>query len=299
MEKKELHNILPLQYTLLYFPFSYHMALTCPWDLWCDVSILIVFQDHYYIFPADCEANTAAEPRGSPAPVKPGTPLQLLPPPIFKIHLYFGAVKNTLALGAADDPAQQPGAQQSSLTNERMGGISNSSSWIQKNWIRGRGERPAFCSLLGHFCWIYSPVHSNMPFAKRVVEPQLLCRHQIPNEDGLLFEDLVSISNVALSRTLRQLSDLAKHACSIFQELENDLTSTNLRVGGLQRKINQLQQTCSELDPKQEAVREYNHLLSVSYSSWEKTTRWKHTGRHPFLLFTTVFMLNFYKKIMT
>lgn len=93
-----------------------------------------------------------------------------------------------------------------------------------------------------------------MPFAKRAVEPQLLCRYQIPNEEGLVFEDLVSISNVALSRTLRQLSDLAKHACSIFQELENDLTTTNQRVRGLQSKISQLQQTCSELDPKQEAV---------------------------------------------
>ena len=100
-----------------------------------------------------------------------------------------------------------------------------------------------------------------MPFAKRVVEPQLLCRHQIPNEEGLLFEDLVSISNVSLSRTLRQLSDLARHACSIFQELETELTSTSLRVGGLQRRITQLQQTCSELDPKQEAVREYSQLL--------------------------------------
>lgn len=156
---------------------------------------------------------------------------------------------------AADDPAQQRGTHLSSPTNERMGGIS--SSWSQKSWIRGGGDRTAFCSLLGHFCWIYSRVHTNMPFAKRVVEPQLLCRYQIPNEQGLLFDDLVSISNVALSRTLRQLSDLAKHACSIFQELENDLTSTNQRVKGLQSKINQLQQICSELDPKQEAVREY------------------------------------------
>ncbi|XP_047231234.1 Nance-Horan syndrome protein isoform X2 [Girardinichthys multiradiatus] len=94
-----------------------------------------------------------------------------------------------------------------------------------------------------------------MPFAKRVVEPQLLCRYQNPiEEEVLLFEDLVSISNVALSRTLRQLSDLAKHACSIFQELENDLAFTNQRVRGLQGKITQLQQSCSELDPKQEAV---------------------------------------------
>uniref|UniRef100_UPI0037E77B53 actin remodeling regulator NHS n=1 Tax=Semicossyphus pulcher TaxID=241346 RepID=UPI0037E77B53 len=93
-----------------------------------------------------------------------------------------------------------------------------------------------------------------MPFAKRLVEPQLLCRYQIPNEEGLLHEDLVSISNVALSRTLRQLSDLARHACSIFQELEHELTTTNQRVRGLQGKISGLQQTCSELDPKQEAV---------------------------------------------
>ncbi|XP_069378555.1 actin remodeling regulator NHS isoform X2 [Paralichthys olivaceus] len=93
-----------------------------------------------------------------------------------------------------------------------------------------------------------------MPFAKRLVEPQLLCRYQVPGEEAVLYEDLVSISHVALSRTLRQLSDLAKHACSIFQELESDLASTSLRVRGLQRKIGQLQQTCSELDPKQEAV---------------------------------------------
>ncbi|KAJ0065325.1 hypothetical protein NL108_007064 [Boleophthalmus pectinirostris] len=98
-----------------------------------------------------------------------------------------------------------------------------------------------------------------MPFAKRLVEPQLVCRHYIPNEDGLLYEDLVTINNVALSRTLRQLSDLAKHACSIFQELENDLTSTNQRVRRLHGKINLLQQTCAELDPKQEAVRKYFH----------------------------------------
>ncbi|XP_060934822.1 actin remodeling regulator NHS [Limanda limanda] len=93
-----------------------------------------------------------------------------------------------------------------------------------------------------------------MPFAKRLVEPQFLVRYQVPGEEAVLFEDLVSVSHVALSRTLRQLSDLAKHACSIFQELESELASTSLRVRGLQRKIVRLEQTCSELDPKQEAV---------------------------------------------
>lgn len=94
-----------------------------------------------------------------------------------------------------------------------------------------------------------------MPFAKRIVEPQLLCRHQIPSDEGLLFEDLCAISNVVLSRTLRQLSDLARHACSLFQELENDIISTNKRVWVLQNKIGQIQQTASALDPKKEAVR--------------------------------------------
>ncbi|XP_064165829.1 actin remodeling regulator NHS-like [Anguilla rostrata] len=93
-----------------------------------------------------------------------------------------------------------------------------------------------------------------MPFAKRIVEPQLLCRHAIPNDEGLLFEDLSSINNVSLSRTLRQLSDLAKHACSLFQELENEIISTNQRVWALQNKIGRIQQTASGLDPKQEAV---------------------------------------------
>ncbi|KAJ8350546.1 hypothetical protein SKAU_G00256760 [Synaphobranchus kaupii] len=93
-----------------------------------------------------------------------------------------------------------------------------------------------------------------MPFAKRIVEPQLLCRHAIPNDEGLLFEDLCSINNVSLSRTLRQLSDLAKHACSLFQELENEITSTNQRVWVLQNKIGRIQQSASGLDPKQEAV---------------------------------------------
>ncbi|XP_063067975.1 actin remodeling regulator NHS [Engraulis encrasicolus] len=93
-----------------------------------------------------------------------------------------------------------------------------------------------------------------MPFSKRIVEPPLLCRHPIPNDEGLLFEDLSSINNVVLSRTLRQLSDLAKHACSLFEELENEIISTNQRVWVLQNKIGKIQQTASGLDPKQEPV---------------------------------------------
>lgn len=96
-----------------------------------------------------------------------------------------------------------------------------------------------------------------MPFAKRIVEPQFLCRRTDEDEEGLPFQDLCAISNVALSRTLRQLSDLAKHACSLFQELEHELVSTNRRVWALRDKISRIQDTTDALDPKQEAVREY------------------------------------------
>ncbi|XP_022605041.1 Nance-Horan syndrome protein-like [Seriola dumerili] len=121
-----------------------------------------------------------------------------------------------------------------------------------------------------------------MPFAKRIVEPQLLCRHQIPNDEGLLFEDLCAISNVVLSRTLRQLSDLARHACSLFQELENDIITTNQRVWVLQNKIGQIQQTASALDPKKEAVPVSNldieSKLSVHYQApWHQ----QHNVFHP------------------
>ncbi|KAM9385061.1 actin remodeling regulator NHS [Pholidichthys leucotaenia] len=125
-----------------------------------------------------------------------------------------------------------------------------------------------------------------MPFAKRIVEPHLLCRYQIPNEDGLAFEDLVSVSNVALSRTLRQLSDLARHACSMFQELESELSSTNRRVRGLQGKISRLQGTCSGLDPKQEAVPVSNldaesKLTSHYQAPWHQQRNVFHPSTRP------------------
>ncbi|XP_074492881.1 actin remodeling regulator NHS isoform X1 [Sebastes fasciatus] len=131
-----------------------------------------------------------------------------------------------------------------------------------------------------------------MPFAKRVVEPQLLCRRQIHNQEDqeeevvVLLEDLVSISNVALSRTLRQLSDLAKHACSIFQELESEITSTCMRVRGLQGRIGLLQEDCKDLDPKQEAVPVSNldveSKLTAHYQSpWHQQRNIFHPSTRP------------------
>lgn len=103
-----------------------------------------------------------------------------------------------------------------------------------------------------------------MPFAKRVVEPQFLCRYHIPNTEGVLFDDLFCVNNLALSRSLRQLSDMAQHACSIFKELESELLSNSLRLRGLQSKLNRLQETCSRLDYQLELVREYKNVFLPS-----------------------------------
>lgn len=98
-----------------------------------------------------------------------------------------------------------------------------------------------------------------MPFAKRTVEPQRLCRSSDPGEDGsppALLDDLCAVSNAALSRTVRQLSDVARHAGSLFHELELELASTDRRLRDLREKVRRMERSTEELDPKQEAVRE-------------------------------------------
>ncbi|KAG8451737.1 hypothetical protein GDO86_003798 [Hymenochirus boettgeri] len=142
-----------------------------------------------------------------------------------------------------------------------------------------------------------------MPFAKRIVEPQWLCRHAITLAEGsccrdqgeehrqqhprgsareelavaavpsaqvplderdsvpidgkdkdVAPQDLGAFNNVAMSRILRQLSDVARQACSLFHEIEVDIQVTARRVHTLQGKIGNVQQIVSGLDPKQETV---------------------------------------------
>ncbi|KAK2824845.1 hypothetical protein Q7C36_018772 [Tachysurus vachellii] len=92
-----------------------------------------------------------------------------------------------------------------------------------------------------------------MPFAKRTVEPQRLCRSASP---PALTEDLRALSNAALSRTVRQLSDVARHADSLFHELERELASTDRRLRDLREKVRRVERSTGELDHRQEAVRE-------------------------------------------
>ncbi|XP_066431769.1 actin remodeling regulator NHS isoform X2 [Eleutherodactylus coqui] len=165
-----------------------------------------------------------------------------------------------------------------------------------------------------------------MPFAKRIVEPQWLCRHavtqvegsccrdqgeeqrqqprgnareelavssaQVPSEErdppsidakekDVATLDLGAISNVAMSRILRQLSDVARHACSIFHELEADIQVTARRVRALQGKIGTVQQVVSSLDPKQETVPVSNLDAESKLTVYYKTS-W-HQQRNIFL----------------
>ncbi|XP_061680202.1 actin remodeling regulator NHS-like isoform X2 [Syngnathoides biaculeatus] len=115
-----------------------------------------------------------------------------------------------------------------------------------------------------------------MPFFKRLVEPRSLCRRADPDHDeagGSPLQDLLSVSHVALARSLRQLSDLAKHACSVFQELEGDLVATGRRLRGLQRKVGRLQETCCRLDPRQEPV-PVSDLDAESKLTWHYRAPW-------------------------
>ncbi|XP_075051190.1 actin remodeling regulator NHS isoform X2 [Mixophyes fleayi] len=169
-----------------------------------------------------------------------------------------------------------------------------------------------------------------MPFAKRIVEPQWLCRHavtlvegsccrdqgedqkqhnprgnareelavnvassaQVPSEereplpnDGQEKDvstlDLCAVNNVAMSRILRQLSDMARHACSLFHEIEAEIQVTARRVRALQGKIGNVQQVVSSLDPKQETVPVSNLDAESKLSVYYKTS-W-HQQRNIFL----------------
>ncbi|KAM9319329.1 actin remodeling regulator NHS [Gastrophryne carolinensis] len=166
-----------------------------------------------------------------------------------------------------------------------------------------------------------------MPFAKRIVEPQWLCRHaiaqvegsssrdqgddlrhrgssreelsvnvaspgQVPADDreplatdaknkDVSTLDLCAISNVAMSRILRQLSDMARQAYSVFHEIEAEIQVTVRRVRTLQGKVGTVQQLVSGLDPKQETVPVSDLDTESKLSVYYKTTL--HQQRNIFL----------------
>ncbi|XP_043912976.1 NHS-like protein 2 isoform X2 [Protopterus annectens] len=82
-----------------------------------------------------------------------------------------------------------------------------------------------------------------MPFAKRVVLPQRLCRATVATApcSGFSFSELGDVCAFTLHSVLRQLADVCRHAASITQELEGDLLSLCHRSRLLEERFNILQ----------------------------------------------------------
>ncbi|XP_072901948.1 actin remodeling regulator NHS isoform X2 [Hemitrygon akajei] len=92
-----------------------------------------------------------------------------------------------------------------------------------------------------------------MPFPKRICEPLLLTRLGSA-ERPATFEELPAVSNHTLARTLGQLAELARHACGLFQEIEDEVLRIHRRLGSVQQKISDISAAVAALDARQETV---------------------------------------------
>ncbi|KAL7861908.1 hypothetical protein SRHO_G00133490 [Serrasalmus rhombeus] len=102
-----------------------------------------------------------------------------------------------------------------------------------------------------------------MPFCKRTVAPQRLCRLtkeplrcelggadccSALNPDS--WTSLSDVSSTALRNVLLQLSDLSRHACTVFLEIQSEASSVVCRSAALQQRLETLQYAVRKLDHK-------------------------------------------------
>ncbi|XP_007239317.3 NHS-like protein 1 isoform X2 [Astyanax mexicanus] len=115
-----------------------------------------------------------------------------------------------------------------------------------------------------------------MPFCKRTVEPQRLCRLTKPRfgcssgrcEESGGAESWSSLSDVsctALRNLLLQLTDLSRHACSVFLELQSETSAVVRRSAALQWRLDGLQDAVRKLDPKK---------IKLPVSSLDEESKW-------------------------
>ncbi|KAI4872231.1 hypothetical protein NFI96_010373 [Prochilodus magdalenae] len=103
-----------------------------------------------------------------------------------------------------------------------------------------------------------------MPFYKRAVVPQRLCRltkeplrcAELGGADCCSalnsgsWASLNDVSRTALKNVLLQLSDLSRHACNVFLEIQSEASSVVHRSAALQQRLDTLQDAVRKLDPK-------------------------------------------------
>ncbi|GAA6108695.1 NHS-like protein 1 isoform X1 [Tachysurus ichikawai] len=115
-----------------------------------------------------------------------------------------------------------------------------------------------------------------MPFYKRTVEPQNLCRFNTgPLEPGpdrcsvfrsQLWTSLNDVSCTSMKNILQQLSDLSRHAGSIFLEIQSEAVSVIQRSAALQRRLDTLHNTVIKLHHKKIRIRKSFVLDSCTVS---------------------------------
>ncbi|XP_066530215.1 actin-binding protein WASF1-like [Hoplias malabaricus] len=113
-----------------------------------------------------------------------------------------------------------------------------------------------------------------MPFSKRAVEPVRLARSrarraekcEVGKVDSPLksWSSLSDVSCTAIRNALVQLSDLSRHAASIFLEIHSEVSSVVTRSTALQRRLDSLQDTVRKLDHKKITIRKWSRLDCVA-----------------------------------
>lgn len=111
-----------------------------------------------------------------------------------------------------------------------------------------------------------------MPFHKRIVEPRSLGRINRErlevNGDVFASLDLDAVNCQTLINILRQLSDLSRHASSMFAEIQTESALVINKASALQHRLDSLQDTVRHLNHKRTTIRE---CFTFIYS----TTMWQ------------------------
>lgn len=109
-----------------------------------------------------------------------------------------------------------------------------------------------------------------MPFHKRIVEPRSLGRinRERLEVNGDVFASLDAVNCHTLINILRQLSDLSRHASSMFAEIQTESALVISKASALQHRLDSLQDTVRHLNHKRTTIRE---CFTFIYS----TTMWQ------------------------
>ena len=97
-----------------------------------------------------------------------------------------------------------------------------------------------------------------MPFVKRAVEPVILSRRKVGEEDKF---DLDVVSNNALVGVLLQLGSLVQHADELFQELTQDCQEVIYRTQRLRNRVVNVTENVENLNPRAVKVRKYSFRI--------------------------------------